>query len=364
MALYEITADNLQAISQTTFEQVGLMERNDLQRLLKNQIEVILPGILIIAEEFGDWEESRRRVDLLGLDKNGNIIVIELKRTEDGGHMDLQAIRYAAMVSTMTFDQVVDAYQRFLHQENKPDEDARDSILNFLGWEEPLEDEFAQDVKIVLVSSNFSKEITSAIIWLNQRDLDIRCIRCIPYKDNGRILLDVQQVIPLPEAEEFQIKIREKVQKERIGISEKNNQRFKFLNNLLITAKRLTNTHNGISTPTRDNICYKSLAGPKFYYYVPNQFSTRIELYLDHPIASENKEVFDEIYKHKQEIEEKFGEPLIWQRLSDKKASRIRYDFDIGYKSDETEWLEVHKDIIEKMISLERILSLLLNKSS
>ena len=114
MALYEITANNLQAINQTTFDRVGLMERNDLQRLLKNQIEVILPNVLIIAEEFGDWEESRRRIDLLGLNEDANLVVIELKRTEDGGHMDLQAIRYAAMVSAMTFDQVVDVFQRYL----------------------------------------------------------------------------------------------------------------------------------------------------------------------------------------------------------------------------------------------------------
>ena len=33
--------------------------------------------------------------------------MIELKRTDDGGHMDLQAIRYAAMVSSMTFAQAI-----------------------------------------------------------------------------------------------------------------------------------------------------------------------------------------------------------------------------------------------------------------
>jgi hypothetical protein len=34
--------------------------------------------------------------------------VTALKRTEDGGHMELQALRHAAMVSTMTFDQLVE----------------------------------------------------------------------------------------------------------------------------------------------------------------------------------------------------------------------------------------------------------------
>src|SRR5882724_4072104 len=139
MALYEVTAENFTKIATTTFEQVALRERTDLQRLLKNKIDVILPDTLVIAEEFGEWEESRRRIDLLALDRQGNLIVIELKRTEDGGHMELQAIRYAAMVATMTFDRAVDIYSRFLVQ-NGIDGDARTIILDFLGKPEPQED--------------------------------------------------------------------------------------------------------------------------------------------------------------------------------------------------------------------------------
>jgi len=86
MALYEVTSDNLTRIERTSFDQVGLRERTDLQRLLKKQIDVIQPDTLVIAEEFGEWEESKRRIDLLGLDKEANLVVIELKRTEDGGH--------------------------------------------------------------------------------------------------------------------------------------------------------------------------------------------------------------------------------------------------------------------------------------
>lgn len=58
---------------------------------------------MVLAEEFGDWEESRRRIDILCLDSDARLIVVELKRTEDGGHMELQALRYASMVSRMTF---------------------------------------------------------------------------------------------------------------------------------------------------------------------------------------------------------------------------------------------------------------------
>jgi hypothetical protein len=214
MALYQVNPDSLDKIEQTTFSDQGIKERSDLQRLLKKNINVLADDVLVIAEEFGEWEGSNRRVDLLGVDRNANIVVIELKRTEDGGHMELQAIRYAAMLSTMTFDQAVKALSRYM-QSNDIEGDAEETLLSFLDWEEPDEDQFAQDIRIILASAEFSKELTTSVIWLNERNLDIRCIRMRPYVDGGKTLLDVQQVIPLPEANDYQIRVREKQLRER-----------------------------------------------------------------------------------------------------------------------------------------------------
>jgi hypothetical protein len=218
MPIYEIMADNLRKIEETTFGAAGVRERDDLQRLLRSHIDVISPGdpLLVIAEEFGEWEDSRRRIDLLAVDKAANLVVIELKRTEDGGHMELQALRYAAMVSTMTFENAVEVYAAFLAKLNR-DEDARQSLLDFLDWDEPDEEHFAQDVRLILVSAEFSKEVTTTVLWLNDRDLDIRCVRLKPYSDKGRTLLDVQQVIPLPEAAEYQVQVGVKSRQERIA---------------------------------------------------------------------------------------------------------------------------------------------------
>ena len=214
MPIYELTNERIRPIEQTKFADAGVNERGDLQRLLRDQIEIISPDTLVIAEEFGQWEDSRRRIDLLGLDKDANLVVIELKRTEDGGHMELQAIRYAAMVSAMTFDNAVEVFGRYLGKLGH-DEDPQATILEFLDWEESDEDEFAQDVRIVLASAEFSKELTTAVMWLNDRDLDIRCIRLKPYQDGERLLLDVQQIVPLPEAEQYQVQLKEKQKRER-----------------------------------------------------------------------------------------------------------------------------------------------------
>lgn len=215
MPIYEFASEEIRPLSKTTFGQVQLQERRDLQRLLRANIAVVAPDTLVIAEEFGDWDESRRRIDLLGIDRDANLVVIELKRTEDGGHMELQAIRYAAMVSTMTFDQAADVFARYLTQIGKADTDARAELLDFLGWDEPDEDAFAQDVRIVLASAEFSRELTTSVLWLIERGIDIRCVRLQPYGLDGRVLVDVQQIIPLPEVAEYQVRVTEKKRKER-----------------------------------------------------------------------------------------------------------------------------------------------------
>jgi hypothetical protein len=84
-----------------------------------------------------------------------------------------------------------------------------------LGWDQPEESEFAADTRIVLVSGEFSKEITTAVLWLNERELDIRCVRLRPYSLDGRTLLDIQQVVPLPEATEYQVQLRKKEAEKR-----------------------------------------------------------------------------------------------------------------------------------------------------
>ena len=166
----------------------------DLQRLLRDQVTEVSPDTLVIAEEFSEWTDSRRRIDLLGIDKEANLVVIELKRTDDGGHMELQAIRYAAMVSTLTSQRAVEIFSEYLNARGR-DEDAEQQLLEFLEWEEFDEDKFAQDVRLVLVSADFSKELTSAVLWLNDKDLDIRCVRIKPYAYEGKTLIDVQQVV-------------------------------------------------------------------------------------------------------------------------------------------------------------------------
>ncbi len=142
------------------------------------------------------------------MDENANLVVVELKR-DDGAHMDLQALRYAAMISTMRFEQAVAAHRKYLTDIGSS-EDAEQALREFLDIEEgPIV--FTDTVRIVLASANFSSELTTAVLWLNrQGNMDIRCVQMRPHAIETRVLLDIQQVIPLPQAAQYTIALREK----------------------------------------------------------------------------------------------------------------------------------------------------------
>ncbi len=201
-----------------TFAHLAIREREGLRRVLRDHIKVLGDDLLVISEEFGNWEDARRRIDLLALDGQGRLVVIELKRTESGGHMDLQALRYAAMVYAMTFDQVTKAHEAYLARREMLSVavEAADRIGEFLGASADEEPEISTTARIVLVAQDFSREITTTVLWLNRFErMDIRCVRLVPYALGGKNYLDIEQVVPLPEAADYQVRINRKDQHSR-----------------------------------------------------------------------------------------------------------------------------------------------------
>lgn len=211
MAFFKIEAANqLAPVTPTTFHLLDIKERRDLQAMLRNHVAAIDANLLVVAEEFSNWQDSLRRVDLLALDKNANLVVIELKRVEEGGHMELQALRYAAMLSTVDFTQLVDAYTKLLEQTGQDSAKAEQNLLDFLDVSSAEDVTISSTPRVILMAPSFSREITTTVLWLNERGLDIRCLAVVPYELDGQRYLEVEQLIPLPAAADYVVRRRAK----------------------------------------------------------------------------------------------------------------------------------------------------------
>lgn len=220
MAIYRMVGekkDRLEAIPGTSFIQEGIKEDPDLRYTLRAQPEAIEDGLFILSEEFSNWQGSGRSIDLLGLDASGRLVVVELKRTNTADHAELQAIRYAAMVANITFERAIESHKAYLEKWGSQ-EDAAERIREHLANTESGEMD-TERPRIILVSGGFSTELTTSVLWLNDSyGLDIKCIRLQLYRNGPELLVETNQVIPLPEARDYQVRFREReneVQKHR-----------------------------------------------------------------------------------------------------------------------------------------------------
>lgn len=334
MTIYKLNGDGIAPVAPTSFASAGIYERKDIQQHLLKNIKVIGDDLLVISEEFSEWSDSTRRVDLLCLDTKARLVVVEIKRTEDGGHMELQALRYAAMISTMTFEHVVEAYA---DAHDTDVEAAETAILSFLRWPEAKEEAFAKDVRIVLVAADFGKEVTTTVLWLRDRGIDVRCMRLKPYQlEDGPLLLDVQQLIPLPEAASFQTQLVVKRQAEREGLGDRHSERREWWSELA----KLPGTEAHAHVRPKASPYHFVRNGGLQWAYLVWQDECGVELFIDLG-GQRSMKLFEFLQGERAAIEERFGQGLSWLPVGDGSWAKVQLIMSGGYRSPHGEWKQI-----------------------
>jgi RecB family endonuclease NucS len=87
-----------------------------LQEWIANNPECLGEELLIIQKEFDGFNDTNERLDLLAVDKQGNVVVIENKLDDTGRDVTWQVLKYASYCSTLNKEQVAKIYQDFLNK--------------------------------------------------------------------------------------------------------------------------------------------------------------------------------------------------------------------------------------------------------
>jgi hypothetical protein len=358
--MYRINKETntIQKLEQRKFSDLGFRERDHLQEWLAKYPEALGESLLIIQKEFNGFDDTNERLDLLALDKEGNLVVIENKLDDSGRDVTWQALKYVSYCSTLTKAQILDIYQKYIDKHEDVG-DARSKIVEFLEEEDfdSLILNKGTNQRIIFVANNYRKEVTSTVLWLLEQQIQIQCFKATPYSMGEELFLQVEQIIPTPEAKEFMISINAKEQESKNSESELKNRhhiRFEFWKHLLEQAKQSkSDLFNNIS-PSKDHwiSAGSGMRGVPYNFIFLKQ-AGRIELYISRSNTDENKYVFDELFKMKDSIEASFGDVLEWERMDDKKASRVKYEkpFD-GYNKES--WNEMIPFMIDTMQRLEK----------
>jgi len=88
----------------------------------------------------------------------------------------------------------------------------------------------------------------------------------------------------------------------------------------------------------------------------------RAEICFDHAEKEKNKELFDYLKSKQKEINSQYGSPLEWERLSDKRISRIAIYQDGVIEASDSELEEIRQWHIENLLKLKTLFSLEIQK--
>ena len=196
---------------ETTLGEHNILERQDIEKWIEDYPDVLGEELLILTTEYDRFDKTKERLDLLAIDKDGNLVIIELKRDDSGRNVELQAIKYAAYCSTLTLNDVVKEFHDYSAKNGRTmsEDQAKATILDFITNDDF--EEINDRPRIVLVSKEFRPEVTASVMWLRTFGLDISCVKLTPYAlDEHTIGFESTKIIPLPEAEDFIIRAEAK----------------------------------------------------------------------------------------------------------------------------------------------------------
>jgi hypothetical protein len=208
-----------------------------------------------------------------------------------------------------------------------------------------------------LVAANFRKEVTSTVLWLLQHGIRLQCIRATAFDNGGQLFLNMEKIIPTPEAADFMIGVAEKEKEQQSterSHAKSEKLRLAFWEQTLAALEASGVILYSNVSPSEDHWldAGSGLSGVPFRM-IFSQKEARADLSISRGSKEQNKWIFDRLHEQKGAIEADFGAPLEWLRLDNKKASGIRYrkEFD-GYDQDHwqemIEWLTKHMKRLEK----------------
>lgn len=226
-----VATGNLDIAKTGNFKDFGLSEEH-VEKLLASG--VMLKGDIKIVgrqvpTEYG-W-----KADLVGLRRNGEIVVVEVKRDQADMRArkepcEIQAIRYAAgLMEIRTIEDIVNTMY-FPFSADRADITETDAAIRREILAAEISDylhpraAINQDQELMLVASGFDAGTISACHWLHQHGLTIACVQVSPFQnEEGKLLLVVDRVFPLESLQELKSRTRTKQ-----GRAEENGTRAQF----------------------------------------------------------------------------------------------------------------------------------------
>lgn len=185
MGIYSIKNGKSKAYVRKTVEKEKYMED-----FLEKNIEVLEPGIFVIGRQVRT--EGNNWIDLMGMDKGGNTVVIELKRGTSARQVISQALDYAVWAESADYDTLNDIAR-------KNHLDKYDDLYGlFQAKYGIVPNPWNGNQKIYVVAERIDEKTGEMANYQRRRGVDIKCVELNFYVGARDEVVHVQFVVGSP----------------------------------------------------------------------------------------------------------------------------------------------------------------------
>lgn len=356
MYLIDRNKNRVNKLEKKSFGELKFREREHLQEWIANDPSTLGEDLLIIQKEFNGFSETNERLDLLALDKLGNLVIIENKLDDSGKDVTWQVIKYASYCASLTKQDIINIYQEYLGS-NASATEMLSEFFDNRDISEIVLNQGLNSQRLILIAANFRKEVTSTVLWLMNFKIRLQCFKVTPYSFGDQLFLNVEQILPTKDTEDFVISIATKAQEEiqvQESLQNRHLVRLKFWEKF-INASNQVNQLFSNNSPSKESWIGKGIgmSGVNLNLLVSNTYC-RSEIIFNRGSQVENKKLYDFIFEMKHKIESDFGESLIWERMDEKVTCRIKVQLDGVSYFEESDWPRMIDYLIDVSVRMER----------
>ncbi|GLY32519.1 hypothetical protein [Kineosporia sp. NBRC 101731] len=206
--VYKIDGRKATALEPTKMVDHGLLESQHLETWVVEHPEVLGGNVRIVTQQFSRWGTSggqfaSERLDVLGLDSTGQLVIVELKRDGDK-RVHLQALTYAALVARFDKEMLGAVHAEYLNQQQA--DSSHTAADGFAQLSAHVEGDWDEDLitrpRIVLIAERFPPQVLTTVTWLSElapTELEINCVELNLFRDadTKALIASFQRIFPI-----------------------------------------------------------------------------------------------------------------------------------------------------------------------
>ena len=166
---------------------MSVSKEAEIENFIEKNPEILEKDLFIIGRQIET--SDGKIVDLMGLDKNGNIVIVELKKDNAVRKVISQVLDYAVWAEELTYKDL-NSIAKAKHLKNH-----NTLMEKFQDWTSEVETDFNQIQKLYVIGEKIDSRTEKLARYLRRNGIEIFCIEIDFHELDGQRVVDKRDIV-------------------------------------------------------------------------------------------------------------------------------------------------------------------------